>query len=299
MNSFYLKKWYVDLVTADGDALYLYFIVTRVAGIRRNYVSAHLSLANGSDIRATHRYLELGEGVVLERNHVIKRNNNSHTKIHFENIAVDLWYSSIGSKWTPTEKGILLRSNEGYLSWFVSQPAAAVEGTIHFGPRKMEVRGFGYQDIVEMTIPPWRLPISELLWGRAHCGNYTVVYDQVKTREGDCLQYLLLQDRTANLVEDRIFTIQADAADNETQIIHKTFTLNLKRRRMLEESPIATDERIKPRFFRNLLARISGNPQERKMFSDAVLRIGETVLHGTAIHEKVLWHWKGDSKNEY
>jgi hypothetical protein len=295
MSSFYLKKFYSDVTTTDGDALYLYFIATRTAGVRQDGVSAHLSLADGSSLRAMNKIkdtlIESEESVAFGRNYLTKRNGHSHIKMQLENISIDLQYLSVGSKWIPPDNGILLRRNRDYLSWFVSQPIAEVSGTILVGTRKMEVLGFGYQDVVEMTIPPWRLPITELLWGRAHCGNYTVVYDQVKTKDGEGFQCLLLQDRMTNLVEERRFAIRADEVDNQTQIVHKTFTLSLERRRILEEGPIATDERIRSRFVRNLLARVSGNPEERKVVSDATLCIGNAILPGVAIHERVTWHW--------
>jgi hypothetical protein len=302
MNSFYLKKWYFDLLTADGNALYLYFIATKVAGIHRGSVSAHLALADGSNIRASRwtklTHLESEEGVAIEGNRLTQQNGNSHVNVQLENISMDLRYSSVGSKWIPTDNAILLRKNGHYLWWGVPQPRASVAGTICMGSRKMEVHGLGYQDIVEITIPPWRLPITQLLWGRAHCGNYTVVYDQLKTKNGGCFRHLLLQHGNVDLVKEDTFAIHADEKDNETKLVHKTFTLSLKCRRILEESPIATDERIRSKFLRNLLAHTSGYPEELKMVSDAVLCIGETVLPGMALHERVVWHWKGVTKHE-
>ena len=41
---------------------------------------------------------------------------------------------------------------------------------------------------------------------------------------------------------------------------------------------------------RHVLAKLSGNPQELKILSDASLTIGGVTHPGSSIHERVLWN---------
>jgi len=69
---------------------------------------------------------------------------------------------NIESRQRPIEE-CLFESDEGRVEWRVDAPAAAVSFEL---PGFAAVRGAGYAERIFMTIPPWRLPIRELRWGR-------------------------------------------------------------------------------------------------------------------------------------
>lgn len=57
----------------------------------------------------------------------------------------------------------LLAEDSGVVEWRVEAPAAVVSASLRgFAP----LRGTGYAERIVITIPPWRLPIRELRWGR-------------------------------------------------------------------------------------------------------------------------------------
>lgn len=57
----------------------------------------------------------------------------------------------------------LLAEDSGVVEWRVEAPAALVSASVRgFAP----VNGTGYAERILITIPPWRLPIRELRWGR-------------------------------------------------------------------------------------------------------------------------------------
>jgi hypothetical protein len=57
----------------------------------------------------------------------------------------------------------LLEGDSGVVEWRVEAPAAEVSVSLRgFAP----LRGTGYAERILITIPPWRLPIRELRWGR-------------------------------------------------------------------------------------------------------------------------------------
>jgi hypothetical protein len=57
----------------------------------------------------------------------------------------------------------LLEVAEGAVDWCAESPAALVCADI---AGKAPLQGAGYAERIVMTIPPWRLPIDELRWGR-------------------------------------------------------------------------------------------------------------------------------------
>jgi len=63
----------------------------------------------------------------------------------------------------PPIKERLLDDNTGVVEWRAEAPAAVVSVELRgFAP----VQGPGYAERILLTVPPWRLPIRELRWGR-------------------------------------------------------------------------------------------------------------------------------------
>jgi len=79
------------------------------------------------------------------------------------------WHSAhlgFSGAWTPLCRAIetrLLADNEGEIVWSCHLPAATASIRINTGT---ELRGTGYVEHLAMSIPPWRLSIRELRWGR-------------------------------------------------------------------------------------------------------------------------------------
>ena len=298
---FYLRKWYLDLTSEDGTVIYIYFMATRIAGIPGGNVTAHLRLADGGSLHAAlNRRVTLtdaGKSAVCRRNFLVNTAGASHVHLELPQLTMDLHYRSTGRSWSPTVDGVLLRRGDGLLSWEVPQPMAAVDGMMQIGAQQRRVAGTGYQDIVHMTLPPWRLPVAELTWGRAHCGAYTVVFDQLRLTDGACLQFLLLrsEDEAFAPVESNAFTIEAGPDGRDSILRHKNFVLRLTQPRILAEGAIASGGQIPFRPLRRMLAQSSGNPLEKKMTSRADLCMDNHVFTGRAIHERVEWRWKARS----
>jgi hypothetical protein len=308
MTAFYMKKWYFDFATEKGETLYAYFITYRIFGQSQGLVSAHLTLPDGNlmqDSLKTKYSSPNAEGKLALGPHFLIQ-QNGRAKIHMElsHFTIDLQYLSQDKAWIPAKAAVLLKRKKGVLKWRVPQPRARVEGTIKNTFQVLKINGFGYQDIVETNIPPWRLPLAELIWGRAHCGGRTVVFNQITTKKRNVIQNILLragadadrpsrpEDAASESEDNQRYALQTNNGDEETRIVKGGWTLLLKRRSIIEESPVTTSDRIRPSFLRNALARIAGDPQEKKMFSEARLSDGEKIWDGLAIHERVLWQWK-------
>jgi hypothetical protein len=308
MTAFYMKKWYFDFITDRGETFYAYFITYRIFGQSQGLVSAHLTMPDGNlmqdSIKTEYSSPDSAGKLALGPHFLIQQNGRAKIHMELSHFTIDLQYLSQDHEWIPAKSAILLKRKKGVLKWRVPQPSARVEGTIKNTFQILKINGFGYQDIVETDIPPWRLPLAELIWGRAHCGGRTVVFNQITTKKSTVIQNILLsagahadrpsphEDAASESAGDQRYDLRTNDGDEETRIAKNGWTLLLKRRSIIEENPVATTDRIRSAFLRNTLALITGDPQEKKMFSEARLSDGRKTWGGVAIHERVLWQWK-------
>jgi hypothetical protein len=307
MIPFYLKKWYFDVVSHEGDVLYFYFITARIAGVPQGIVSAHLITGEGREARALEKTpfaSESGGSLRLGRHAFFLADGGVEAHLEFKNLNLNLVYSPRLGPWRSTESGVLLARDDRTsraLRWHVPVPSARVKGVISLNGHETPVVGEGYLDIVETDIPAWRLPLAELHWGRAHFAEQTLVFNQIKTRRGELIQNLLLTEtppdsgsekRQRAVFDDQNFTLQADPQDAAMSLSRgSAFALCLTGPKVIEESPVVTAERFKSKAFRRVLKRLTGGPIEKKVVSRARLEFdGKTVL-GTALYERVSWHW--------
>ena len=127
------------------------------------------SAAEGCDVR-------LGENRVkgdLERYEL-------HVEV--ESYAADLVYTRKAPSWRPGS-GISYsgRNNSSYFGWVVPIPYGTVEGTVVFEGEKRQVKGTCYHDHNWGNVSPG-MEIDHWYWGRAHVGDFTVIFVEMVTR---------------------------------------------------------------------------------------------------------------------
>jgi len=142
MTSFKLSKWYLDCVTNAGDAVIAYSGTARWGKLCLHY-SSILETAND---RVRQRYSlrrpldpVVSDSILSWRSKALKIEGNWH---------------SLSRGLSET----VFRSAEGVIEWNCRMPLARVK----IG----DMQGLGYVEHLAMTIPPWKLPIHTLRWGR-------------------------------------------------------------------------------------------------------------------------------------
>ncbi len=146
---FLLRKWYLDCVTADGQALIAYRAQVQWGALKLGYASM-LRRTRGGDGDSTETTLRPGDEPVEEPDMV---------RWACPRLAVEGRWRRACSR---VERR-LIDGPEGILTWRCVMPRAECEVTVgELGP----VRGLGYAESLEMTVAPWGLPIQELRWGR-------------------------------------------------------------------------------------------------------------------------------------
>jgi hypothetical protein len=157
---FRLVKWYFDCVVADGRVVIGYWASIAWRGIALTWQNITVFEPGGTPISRSSLRPSPSPEVVSD---TIVWNAGALSA-----------RAQIDSTQRPIEER-LLASESGVVDWRVVAPAALVtvklDGYEH-------LQGSGYAERIEMTIPPWRLPIRELRWGRWVDGsaNHSLVW---------------------------------------------------------------------------------------------------------------------------
>lgn len=168
----------------------------------------------------------------------------------------------------------LLEEDQGIVEWRVEAPAAEVSVSMRgFAP----LRGTGYAERILITIPPWRLPIRELRWGRW--------MDEAASRSVVWIDWRGESPRTWVFV-DGIAAAAPEVTDESVRGGASQVALGERRAlqaRTLAEiaSSIPPLRAVVPRSFLGL--------RQSRWCSDGILREGDAApLAGRAIHEVVV-----------
>ncbi|HEX5716518.1 MAG TPA: hypothetical protein VF179_10185 [Thermoanaerobaculia bacterium] len=168
----------------------------------------------------------------------------------------------------------LLEKDAGIVEWRVEAPAAEVSVSLRgFAP----LRGTGYAERILITIPPWRLPIRELRWGRW--------IDEAASRSVVWIDWRGESPRTWVFV-DGIAAGPSEVTDESVRGGASQVVLGERRAlqaRTLAEiaSSIPPLRAVVPRSFLGL--------RQSRWCSDGILREGDAApLAGRAIHEVVV-----------
>ena len=203
-GNFHLNKWFLDFVGENGDVMIFYAAKLTWHGWSASYTS-WLRYDAASGVRLKSRFSNVQIPQIIDN--------------------IITWSDSnfgISGTWESLAKIIQTRifdSDEGSLDWKCFQPVSKVQLKIN----DREIAGRGYVEQLILTVPPWKIPMDELRWGRFGSHKYHMVW--IELREKDKRQWLWLNgEKTENcIIEDDHISIPA-----------KDLVLNLDRAVALE-----------------------------------------------------------------
>jgi len=152
---FLLSKWYMDVVSADGRCCVGYHAALRWNKLKLHYY--HL-LVMGSDGKVQ------GKGGFTRE-----------PEPQWENGVLRWQAKGIEAEWRSAQEPLeenLLRTAKGTIDWLCRQPKAKAQLRV----LDEELEGWGYTERLELSIPPWELPIRELRWGRFISENHSITW---------------------------------------------------------------------------------------------------------------------------
>lgn len=147
-----LSKWYMDVVDAAGSGAIVYHASMEWGGVRlvQGEVLCFMPSGSGGGSRSTLRpgaepLLTIAGGVA---------------RLHCSMAGLGLHGTWAGS--APGVDVRLFESAAGYIDWHCAIPCGKAELAIG----ESRIQGLGYAERLEMTLPPSRLPMAEIRWGR-------------------------------------------------------------------------------------------------------------------------------------
>jgi hypothetical protein len=174
----------------------------------------------------------------------------------------------------PPSEHRLLDLPPGAVVWRAVAPSAGAAFDFDDGSR---VAGLGYAEWIELRIPPWKLPITTLRWGRFLSPSASLVWI---AWEGDYPLRLVLYNGVSHppvSIDDR--TIRLEGGE-----------LRLSQPRPLADTDVSA--MLAPSVLRPLAARLTNTWQTRWLSRGEFTGRDGIRLQGSAIHEVV--HWGGD-----
>lgn len=163
--SFELSKWYLDAVAESGEVFIGYRANLRW---RRLPVSYAATLTGGAHEPRTRSTVRPGKGPGFLEG-----------ALAWEEPRLE-----ISAAWRAAARPLsrtLYESPEGTVVWRCLLPSAHAD--VHVG--ETTLHGYGYAEHLSMTLPPWRLPLDTLRWGRFLSPERSVVWIDWRKRGDD------------------------------------------------------------------------------------------------------------------
>lgn len=161
----------------------------------------------------------------------------------------------------------------GKIHWHCVQP----KSNVILKTQTDTITGHGYVEKIELTLPPWKIPIKELIWGRYNSANNSIVWIRWKGSYPQTLVFF-----NGKKVDN--------AQVSETEVSFDKYTLLIANTKTIREETIGES------VFKYLGPVIKYFPpaimtlHEAKYCATGVFMCGsDNVDSGTIIHELVKW----------
>lgn len=249
-----LRKWYCDCVTDRGELAIGYVARLSWRGLSLGYAS--ILTCDGDAPPQSKTVMNVDRDPMLDGDLLRWRHDQ---------LGVDGWWQ----RQCAGQETTLITTRQGDIHWRPLIPRAAAN--MRIGDRTLA--GHGYAEELEMTLPPWKLPVDELRWGRFIGGNVGLTWIEWR---GEILKILILRDGA---------DVAAEAID-DARILYSGGALTLSDRRTIRSGPlISTALAAVPGVLMLFPQRIT-HAHETKWISRGTLTetSGQTCT-GWAIHE--------------
>ena len=310
-NLFDFEKWYFDAQDENGTFIFFFLASFSLFGIKsgqfifalfpkdskpkfKDYSFSTNQLHIDNDKTSGH--FGIGE--------FSSKPEDAFFAFHYRNLDFRIDYNQCSSIWIPENNGTLLNMNNSSLRWIVPIPRANVKVNLNLEGKNVSFNGYGYHDYVKTNIPPWKIPLKELLWGRAIGKDFTAIWNRPVFKIGSkdiIVKRGLYQEKNkAEIISDILET------EVINQKLHKTTkfsypdkmkismsdnnsnkNLNLSDTKLLLGENVADVAKFGNAAERWMYRTFTGNPIEYKLLSKvSVEKISSNIF---AAHEKVLW----------
>jgi hypothetical protein len=258
-SSFRLTKWYLDCVANSGDVVIVYCADLRWSALEMQYASV-----------LTHLHGRLSSKFSIR--------DLIPPRIHDQQVTLNLPRLGLAGLWQGLEASLsrtIFQSKGGSVAWECMQPKSEAHLVLK---DQNEISGLGYVERLDLSIPPWQLPLEELHWGRFLSEHDSLVWIDWR---GPFQKQLIVhngQECQAELLTESDLVL----SDNNASL-HLDRGCELRNGK-LGETALSDVSRLVKLLPRQILA-----VRECKWRSRGILRTGRGEAPGWAIHEVVRW----------
>lgn len=185
---FHLSKWFLDFTGENGEAMIFYSAKLFLHGFPASYTS-WLRYDPVSGVHLRSRFSKV---------HLPKLNGQLISWNDPEFGVSGTWEALAGSV-----QARIFDSEEGFLDWNCHQPASKVQ--LRINDRVLE--GRGYAEHLILTVPPWKLDMDELRWGRFCSAENNMVWIGLSGKEQRQWLWLNGEKTESCILEDDCITI--------------------------------------------------------------------------------------------
>jgi hypothetical protein len=262
-SSFRLQKWYLDAVDHDGQVFIGYWAILRWGWLNLHY-QGYLHQRSGAPTKHVNRFRRSPAPVEVEDR-------------------VDWRVPGVDGHWHSRSAPIrrqLLNNEHGTVDWHAIMPSASA--TIRFQDGHL-LNGLGYVEHLDMTIPPWKLPIQRLHWGRAISAADAVVWIRWESHT-----------HPLALVHHLDFCGKAQTYQQDTQVTKENVAfpdgyVRMNEPRSLRTGIISQTVFQQVGWIKWFFPRSIQQLEETKWLSRSYLESQQNTSTGWAIHEIVDW----------
>lgn len=253
--AFHLRKWYMDMTTDNGACYIGYHAEIRFRKLRFGFTQ-HVFI-NEAGKRFQETVFRRADAPQLK-----------HNTLHWKNRQ----YSGCWKNRQPGFSQTLFENKNGFIRWHVQQPLATVRLESPHGV----LYGMGYSEQLEMTLPPWQLPVQELRWGR-----FVSEFDSVVWVNWAGKQPLQLICCNGELLTGAQFT--------DERISQTGFQLDMQNNHSIRSGEVGNTVFKGAGLLRMLVPVKAFLTHEQKWLGTGQLHAGNTTTNGLIIHERVTW----------
>jgi hypothetical protein len=262
LSAMKLIKWYLDGISENGEAMVAYSAQLQFKRKNIGY-SATLSISENGNVESRY-WLQAS---TLEQDGTYCRWQSP------ENAVAAHWQATSNAQTSAVQ---LWSASRGHVKWHNILPRAAVDVC----GQGISFQGHGYVECLQMTLPPWQLPLQRLRWGRFANEHLSVCWIEWGLRDQQWLRWMYVDGRPVEIVcfdDDRLRW-----RDGELLITGETRGI---RNGYLRDTVLS-----KPDWLRQLLPDKAGGIHEDKYLARGAVHLenGQTQ-QGWVIDETVLF----------
>lgn len=252
---FSMVKWYLDCITEAGEVVIVYSAAASWRAIRISYASYLIADAKRNESRSTMHAAQ----ITPEGRRILVRSSELNLSGEWTALAAEV-------------KQTVFENESGSVSWNCMQPGSRVR--LRVGER--ELAGLGYAEVLTLTLPPWKLPMQHLKWGRFVSETDTLAW--IDWRGPYSLHLAVhngVRSEDATISDDAVLTMGTELRMDEP------LPLRSGRVGQTVVSQANGLARLFPQWMLNI--------DERKWRSKGILSTSKGESKGWVIHEAVDW----------